>query len=32
MQLKLKHNLKSNCAKFELEGPLWEVGYDHKGM
>eukprot|EP00892_Ulva_mutabilis_P001075 jgi/Ulvmu1/10969/UM007_0148.1 len=30
-ELKLKHNLKSNCAKFELEGPLWEVGYDHKG-
>ena len=32
LQLKLKHNLKSNCAKFELEGPLWEVGYDHKGV
>ena len=30
VQLKLKHNLKSNCPKFELEGPMWEVGYCHK--
>ena len=31
VQLKLKHDVLSNMGQFELEGPMWEVGYKHAG-